>query len=158
LGSDKTKVILVEHETGLEILYIAGSIASLVALVPLILQGWGALRGRFWGRDATMDHPVEIRRVDQAGHVYEEHVHNRQLMGSAMSIGMFVPAFTTAASLIENEIKAVTQQLELLISRVERLEEQIRHEQEPIVEKTARSKTRKSRSPRAKKSSGTKRS
>ena len=40
LVTDKTRtsVILVEHETGLEILYIAGSIASLLSLIPAI--GW----------------------------------------------------------------------------------------------------------------------
>jgi hypothetical protein len=157
LGSDKSKVILVEHETGLEILYIAGSIASLIGLVPLILQGWDALRGRFWGRDVTMDQPVETRRIDHAGHVYEEHLHNRQFMGSVTSIGMFAPAFTTVASLIENETKTVTQQLELLVARVERLEEQLRHEQQPVVEKTGKPKTRLPRGPRAKISSGTKR-
>src|ERR1035437_6750377 len=37
---DKSKIIYIEHETGLEILYIAGSIASLVSLVPAILQIW----------------------------------------------------------------------------------------------------------------------
>jgi hypothetical protein len=70
---------------------------------------------------------------------------------------MFAPAFTTVASLIENETKTVTQQLEMLVARVERLEEQLRHEQQPVVEKTGKPKTRLPRGPRAKKSSGTKR-
>src|SRR5271157_4915187 len=34
------KVIVVEHETGLEILNTAGSIASLIALIPLIVWCW----------------------------------------------------------------------------------------------------------------------
>jgi len=37
---ERVTLILVEHETGLEILCIAGSIASLIGLVPLVLQGW----------------------------------------------------------------------------------------------------------------------
>ena len=37
LSLGPARVILVEHETGLEVLYIAGSIASLISLVPLVL-------------------------------------------------------------------------------------------------------------------------
>jgi len=41
LVADKSsKIVLVEHETGLELLYIVGSIASLVGLIPLIRQCW----------------------------------------------------------------------------------------------------------------------
>ena len=42
---DDQKVIVVEHETGLELLYIAGSIASLIGLIPLVIQAWGSVRG-----------------------------------------------------------------------------------------------------------------
>jgi hypothetical protein len=59
-------VILVEHETGLEILYVAGSIASLVTLIPMISSGWKKLRGRF--SHHHFDNPddgVEIRRFNQ---------------------------------------------------------------------------------------------
>jgi len=40
VSQSKEKVIIVEHESGLEILYIAGSIASLVGIIPLIVQIW----------------------------------------------------------------------------------------------------------------------
>ena len=33
ISQDQQKLVIVEHETGLEILYIAGSIASLIGLV-----------------------------------------------------------------------------------------------------------------------------
>ena len=45
VGQGDQKIIVVEHETGLEILYVAGSIASLIALIPLVLQAWGSVRG-----------------------------------------------------------------------------------------------------------------
>jgi hypothetical protein len=50
LVTDKTqnRVIVVEHETGLEILGAIGSVASLVALVPLISSGWARLRQRLF--------------------------------------------------------------------------------------------------------------
>ena len=35
----QNKVVLVEHESGLEILAVAGSVASLIALVPVISSG-----------------------------------------------------------------------------------------------------------------------
>jgi hypothetical protein len=146
LGFDKTKVILVEHETGLEILYIAGSIASLIGIIPLILQGWGAMRGRFRGRGAVIDHSVEIRRMDQAGHLHEEHLHDWQPMGSLMSIGTFLPVITTSTNLIENEMKHVVQQLELLTLRIEVLEKQIRRRKKPVVQKISKAKSKRSRS------------
>jgi len=151
LGSDKTKVILVEHESGLEILYIAGSIASLLGLVPAILHGWSVLRGQFGGRDARMGDPVEIRRIDGAGRVLEEHLHNRHLLGSGMSSAFVLPVIEVAA-LIENEMKAATQQVEILTSRVENLEKHFRREKRPgVKKKVAKPKPHPSRSPRAKK-------
>ena len=66
-------VILVEHETGLEILYISGSIASLIALIPMISSGWAKLRGRFSRHH--FDHPdngIEIRRFNQGKILIEE--------------------------------------------------------------------------------------
>ena len=43
VGDNKYKIIVVEHETGLEILYIAASIASLVGVIPLVLQCWSRM-------------------------------------------------------------------------------------------------------------------
>ena len=89
VGLEKVKLLLVEHETGLEVLYIAGSIASSFGLIPLILQRWAAIRGRFPGRHAQFGGPVEIRRVDNAGHLQEEHLHSRQFSASFFHIGTF---------------------------------------------------------------------
>ncbi len=40
-------IILVEHETGLEILYVAGASASILGLIPLVINAWKSLKGRF---------------------------------------------------------------------------------------------------------------
>ncbi len=69
----QNSAILVEHETGLEILGAIGSIASLIALLPLISSGWTKLRDRFSHRH--FDHPnsgVEIRRFDQGNVLIEQ--------------------------------------------------------------------------------------
>lgn len=72
LVSDKSQnsVILVEHETGLEILSALSSIAT---LIPLISSGWTKLRDKFSHRH--FDHPnsgVEVRRFDQSNVLIEE--------------------------------------------------------------------------------------
>jgi hypothetical protein len=69
LVTDKAqnRAILVEHETGLEILGAIGSIASLIALLPLISSGWTNLRHRFFRPrfDQLDDEGIEVRRIDQ---------------------------------------------------------------------------------------------
>lgn len=71
----QNRAILVEHETGLEILGAVGSVASLIALLPLINCAWTSLRDRFFRH--RFDHPgrggVEIRRFDQNNILIEEH-------------------------------------------------------------------------------------
>ena len=71
------RIILVEHETGLEILYVAGSIASLGALVPIIVSGWNSLRRHFGNahRHGIAD-PVESRRFDTTGTLVEQRINN----------------------------------------------------------------------------------
>lgn len=136
LGDGNTKVIVVEHETGLEVLYIAGSIASLIGLVPLVLQGWHALRGRFFERHAMAVHGVEIRRMNERGELHEDRVHSLGLASPA-SLGLSRRALVTTASLIENEITSITRQLQLVVSRVERLEQQLRMNLRSAKHKTA---------------------
>ncbi len=43
-GADDNSVIIVEHETGLEILYVVGAVASIVSLVPIIVNIWSGMR------------------------------------------------------------------------------------------------------------------
>jgi hypothetical protein len=70
----RTKVIIVEHETGLEILYIAGSIASLLSLIPVILGIWNLMRnGRNRHHLPPEFHDIETRRIDGNGNLVEDH-------------------------------------------------------------------------------------
>jgi hypothetical protein len=84
-----SRVILVEHETGLEILYVTGSIASLVALIPLIASGWNKLRDRFHRRevDGGRREVVEIRRFSQTNVLAERQSSNVEvhLLGEILS-------------------------------------------------------------------------
>ena len=78
LVADKShnKVLLVEHETGLEILYIAGSIASLLSLIPLINSGWKFVHRRFHDHSFFNDAgtELEIRVVNSKNQLIEQHV------------------------------------------------------------------------------------
>jgi hypothetical protein len=122
LSDGSSRVIVVEHETGLEILYIAGSIASLIGILPLIVQGWRAFRGHHAGRRDFDDRGVEIRRIDEKGHLSEDHVHERTLFD--------IPLFTmntflaSAAKTIESELQQIKEQIKSLTRRVDALEGQ----------------------------------
>jgi hypothetical protein len=120
VSDGKVKVIVVEHETGLEILYIAGSIASLVGLVPLLLQGWRAFRGRHARHEM---HPlgIELRRLDEGGHIFEEQVHD-MFSYAPMPGGFLNAALASAAKLVEADFSEITRQLRSLTMRVEELE------------------------------------
>ena len=139
IGDAKTKLIVVEHETGLEILYVAGSIASLISLVPMVLQGWHALRGRFGGRHAMDFHDVEIRRIDQTGILREDHLQNRAIE-PMFAMSAFSSALATSANLIENEMKHLTLQVQSLASRIDAVEKQLcpadRHAQQTVAKPT----------------------
>lgn len=57
-------VLLFEHETGLEILYTAGAIASLIALLPILSNGWKFFRNKFHDR-FHHSQDVEVRKFNQ---------------------------------------------------------------------------------------------
>ena len=119
--SSHNKALLVEHETGLEILYIAGSIASLFSLIPLITSGWRFVRSRF------LDHPyprnreigIEIRVVNNNNQLLEQHV---------MRIEDFV---------LSESMKEIT----ALKERVEQLEDELRKVNEKKAPKSSGKKT-----------------
>jgi hypothetical protein len=73
---DRTsQIILVGHETGLEILYIAGSIASLIGLIPLAVNGWKRLRERFGNESPSrVMEIVEVRTLDSSGSLIEHNI------------------------------------------------------------------------------------
>ena len=67
-----SKIIYVEHETGLEILYIAGSIASIIGLIPIVIQVWKFIRNKNvrHGRDPI--EKIETRYLDKNGELIQE--------------------------------------------------------------------------------------
>ena len=65
------RAIVVEHETGLEILYAAGAIASLIALIPLLGWCWRRVSD-FRHRHYPDEERIEIRRLDDKGVVLED--------------------------------------------------------------------------------------
>lgn len=120
ISHGKAKIIVVEHEAGLEILYIAGSIASLISLVPLVLQGWRALRSRHARHESDVRN-VEIRRLDSKGRISEEHFHDMAAF-APLPGGFLNAALASAAKLVEVDLGEINNQLHSLTLRVEALE------------------------------------
>lgn len=118
-------VILVQHETGLEILGAAGSIASLIGLIPLVALGWTRIRQRFFHPrfDAPDNDGVEIRSFDKNNHLVEQR---------APSVEVYV-------------LNIVLQDHALLKQQVDRLEAQIgqlKTQERTVLEKKAAKKPR----------------
>jgi len=107
LVTDKAqnRAILVEHETGLEILGAIASVATLIQLLPLISSGWTNLRQRF--SRPHFGHPdeegIEVRRFDQKEVLIEQR---------APSVEVYV-------------LSTTLQDYALMKQKVDRLEEQI---------------------------------
>lgn len=114
--SHKNKIILVEHETGLEILYVAGSVASLIALIPVISIGWKWFRN-MRGR-TSFSHPdregVELRRISTKNIIVEQQIQN-------------IEVFLLNASLEENS--ALHDKVKLLEKEVSALKKAIQPEE-----------------------------
>lgn len=66
LSYGRQSIVLVEHETGLEILYIAGSIASLIGLVLQISSSISSHRHPSGSFPPHLE-DVEVRRFDNPG-------------------------------------------------------------------------------------------
>lgn len=122
VGQDDQKIIVVEHETGLEILCIAGSIASLIGLIPLVLQCWGAIRGYRNRRHANDIRRVEIRRIDTAGNLHEDYL--RDLPGSSsLPIGMPYSELLSVARGVESDLLSLKQQVQSHCDRLAAIEQ-----------------------------------
>ena len=115
------KIIVVEHETGLEILFVASSVASLIGLVPLVLQAWSSIRGYFARRHANHIRGAEIRRVDSAGNLYEDHTHDLP-SSSIFPLNMMNAAILSAANVLEDELKALRKEVRSQNERLVALE------------------------------------
>jgi hypothetical protein len=121
IEQSKTRVVIVEHETGLEILYIAGSIASLLGLIPLVLRCWSAVRGG--GRHRPPDfRQVETRRLADDGHLVEECNTGLDVPWAA-PLSVMNTVLISAAETIDTEIQRLRSAVLEVAKRVEALEE-----------------------------------
>jgi hypothetical protein len=71
------------------------------------------------------DGPIEIRRIDEAGRLHEELLHDHQLSVSLLPIGALPPAVMAAAPLMDNEIKYLVRQIEELTCRIDTMEKKM---------------------------------
>ena len=115
VNDSHSKVILVEHETGLEILYIAGSVASLVGLVHLISQCWVRMRNHFSFQHGRNFRDIEIRKLDDKGRTKED-----RLPGYETFDIPFLPSslIISATQNLENEVKSLKQEIKILSERI----------------------------------------
>jgi hypothetical protein len=122
LTDGKTKAIIVEHETGLEILYIAGSIASLIGLIPVVLSFWSGLRGRAGQSHHHGGQGVEIRRIDRTGHLVEDMAHGLLPTPAMTHLSLVSSALASAAEVLDADMKDLRAQVKTLTARVEAME------------------------------------
>lgn len=121
LNDSHSKVILIEHESGLEILYIAGSIASIISLIPLISNFWNNMRSRlesrhrhdFRGRD------IEIRKLDNKGHLKEDNMPEMEMFGPGILSNSLL---VNAVKNMENEIVTLRKEIEIINRRIKLVE------------------------------------
>jgi hypothetical protein len=140
VGDTKAKAVIVEHETGLEILFIAGSIASLVGIIPLILQCWSSIRSHF-GRHHPQDpRSVEIRRLDRNGRLLEDRAHGIVTPLSA-PFSFINTALTSAAEVLDAEIKTIRDDVKALAARVKSLEKKVSKPSKPHKKSVKKNKT-----------------
>ncbi len=103
-------IVLVEHETGLEILYIASSITGLIGFVLQVGSMIANRRRHHMGPPLHLD-DVEVRYLDQADNLIEEHRHDY------FPYEVFLPPETNQAEIerltkrvatLERKLKAMT--------------------------------------------------
>lgn len=124
VGDRHDHVVVVEHETGLEILFIAGSIASLVGLIPTILGAWRATRAGMRARDRFEIERVEVRRFDEQGRLREESLHGR-VAGGILGAGAVDPGLAVLGHLIDTRVSELAGDIRSLATRVSGLEKQL---------------------------------
>ncbi len=125
VGQGEQRIIVVEHETGLEILFIAASVASLIGLIPLVLQSWSTIRGYLAHRRANHIRSVEIRRIDSAGNLHEEQTHD-YLGSSIFPLGMLNSAILMAANVLENDLRSLRQEIRSQNERLAAIEKALK--------------------------------
>lgn len=142
--SPRTKIIVVEHETGLEILYIAASVASLLGLIPLVLKCWNAIRGHMRRPHHRDFERVEVRRLGQDGYLVEEGSHRTSAPSALPSSGMD-SALLLAAESVDAELHGLRSDLQALTARVVALEGQSTKARKASKKKASKKQVRKKR-------------
>jgi hypothetical protein len=106
------RVVLVEHETGLEILAVAGSVASLIALVPVISSGWNKLRDRFSRHYMDRDSGglVEVRRFNETNILIEQRTPSIEVYVFGATLDEY-SHMKTRVETLEVEVAALKQKL-----------------------------------------------
>jgi hypothetical protein len=131
------RIIIVSHETGLEILYIAGSIASILSLIPLVLKCWNYSRGDF-GRQHH-PHNIEIRRLDEKGHLIEKDAHG--LFDSFLNpIELTNELLPSSIECIEEELRQLKSDVQALMARVDEIEKGQNHKKAVAITKISKKK------------------
>ncbi len=139
ISDGNNRLILVEHETGLELLYIAGSVASLIGIIPLILQGWHVLRGRF-GREDIAIPRMQIRQMDNDGRLHEEYIYSPYPSSPVAIRGIIRTLFERIKSL-EIEVEMLNGQVETLTRGVDEMKKQNRVQKPSANQKNGRRTT-----------------
>lgn len=118
LTDSHSKVIVIEHESGLEILYIAGSIASLIGVIPVIWQYWSKMRNHFIDRHHHGFKEIEIRKIDENGNIKEDRICASEMFNN------FLPssALITAARHLEDDIEKLQEEVKSLSARIRKVE------------------------------------
>lgn len=73
-GENEHSILIVEHETGLEILYVVGAMASVADLIWKVGSVWNRNRFRHFPDPDFDGYEIERRAFDRHGHFAEEHV------------------------------------------------------------------------------------
>jgi hypothetical protein len=140
INDKQDKVIVVEHETGLEILYIAGSTASLIGLIPLIIQSWRFIHNHLFGRHRHNNDDIEIRHLDNKGHLQEENIHNDFDANTMLMNPLYISSISDMA-VMRREIMELRDSVRKLSDRIESIENRV--EESAIPTKHIRKNTKK---------------
>jgi len=131
------QIIVVSHETGLEILYIAGSIASILGLIPLVLKCWNHLRGGF-GRQ-NRPHDIEIRKLDEKGHLIEQSANG--LYGDFLNpFDLTNGLLTSSVEVIEGDLRQLKSDVQALTERVHDIEKGLNCQGKVGIKKSSKKK------------------
>lgn len=125
VGQGDQNIVVVEHETGLEILYIAGSIASLIGLIPLVLKCWSTIRKNTGHSYDNHIRNVEIRRIDTEGKLIE----SPSLISPSwfnLPFSIMNSNFISEGHILENELFSLRNEIQSHKERLDVIEKRLK--------------------------------